>query len=84
MIRRALLSLSLAAFSMSAHGDEAVIRAAFPNTAIQTVDCALAAPLCEVVAGKSDAAAHAPRSPTGRGQFVRGSTGHAPRHIGRL
>lgn len=53
MIRAAFLSLSLAAFGVSAHGDESVIRAAFPNTAIETVDCALAAPLCEVVAGKS-------------------------------
>jgi thiol:disulfide interchange protein DsbC len=53
MIRAALFFFSLAGLSASAYGDESVIRAAFPNTAIQTVDCALAAPLCEVVAGKS-------------------------------
>lgn len=46
----ATLALSLA---VSAHADEAQIRSAFPNTSIDSVDCAMASPLCEVVAGQS-------------------------------
>jgi len=50
-------ALGLAALAMSLSGlasaDESAIRSAFPNTKIDSVDCALTTPLCEVVAGKS-------------------------------
>ena len=52
MIRLGLTALAVA-FVGSAHADEAQIRAAFPNTSIDSVDCALTTPLCEVVAGQS-------------------------------
>ncbi len=41
------------ALSANAFADEAEIRGAFPNTKIDSVDCALTSPLCEVVAGQS-------------------------------
>lgn len=52
MMRLALSAIALSA-AFAAHADEAQIRAAFPNTSIDSVDCALASPLCEVVAGGS-------------------------------
>lgn len=52
MIRSSLAALAIA-LAMPAHADEAKIRAAFPNTNIDSVDCALTTPLCEVVAGQS-------------------------------
>ena len=49
--------IELAVFALSVTGlasaDESAIRSAFPNTKIDSVDCALTTPLCEVVAGKS-------------------------------
>ncbi|MEO0608761.1 MAG: DsbC family protein [Pseudomonadota bacterium] len=49
--------LGLAALVLGSSGlasaDESAIRSAFPNTNIDSVDCALTSPLCEVVAGKS-------------------------------
>jgi thiol:disulfide interchange protein DsbC len=53
MNRTHLLLASLLAVAPFAQADENAIRAAFPNTAIDTVDCTLAAPLCEIVAGQS-------------------------------
>lgn len=47
-----LIALALA-LSVGASADEAEIRGAFPNTKIDSVDCALTSPLCEVVAGQS-------------------------------
>jgi thiol:disulfide interchange protein DsbC len=52
MIRLGLTAFALA-FAGPAFSDEAQIRAAFPNTSIDSVDCALTTPLCEVVAGQS-------------------------------
>lgn len=52
-MRSLILVASLLAGASSALADNAEIRAAFPNTAIETIDCDLAAPLCEVVAGQS-------------------------------
>ena len=52
MIRFGLTALAIALAS-PANADEAQIRAAFPNTSIDSVDCALTNPLCEVVAGQS-------------------------------
>ena len=51
--RLAVSGLIMGCLAPAAFADEATIRAAFPETDIQTVDCDLAAPLCEVVAGKS-------------------------------
>ena len=53
MTRIHLLLASLLAVAPFAQADENAIRAAFPNTAIDSVDCTLAAPLCEIVAGQS-------------------------------
>ncbi|MEL7097063.1 MAG: DsbC family protein [Pseudomonadota bacterium] len=52
---RALLGLAALVLGSSglASADESAIRSAFPNTNIDSVDCALTSPLCEVVAGKS-------------------------------
>ncbi|MEL6860338.1 MAG: DsbC family protein [Pseudomonadota bacterium] len=52
---RTTLGLALLALGCSglASADEGAIRNAFPNTNIDSVDCALTSPLCEVVAGKS-------------------------------
>ncbi|MEL6859489.1 MAG: DsbC family protein [Pseudomonadota bacterium] len=52
---RVTLGLALLAFSCAglASADESAIRSAFPNTNIDSVDCELTSPLCEVVAGKS-------------------------------
>ena len=52
MIRLGLTLLAFA-FAAPAHADEAQIRAAFPNTSIDSVDCTLTTPLCEVIAGQS-------------------------------
>lgn len=53
MIRMFHLALAALAIAGSASADDAIIREAFPNTSIDSVDCELAAPLCEVVAGGS-------------------------------
>lgn len=52
---RAILGLAALVLGSSglASADESAIRSAFPNTNIDSVDCALTSPLCEVVAGKS-------------------------------
>lgn len=52
MIRSGLAIVSMS-LVLSAQADEAQIRAAFPNTSIDSIDCALTSPLCEVVAGPS-------------------------------
>ncbi|MEM9573519.1 MAG: DsbC family protein [Pseudomonadota bacterium] len=52
MIRSRLAALFIVSV-MPAAADEAQIRAAFPNTSIDSIDCGLTTPLCEVVAGRS-------------------------------
>lgn len=51
------MTLGLAVLALGCSGlasaDESAIRGAFPNTNIDSIDCALTTPLCEVVAGKS-------------------------------
>ena len=47
-----LIGLSLA-MGGPAFADDAKIRGAFPNTKIDSIDCAISSPLCEVVAGQS-------------------------------
>ena len=51
--RLAVSGLIMGCLAPAGLTDEATIRTAFPETDIQSVDCDLAAPLCEVVAGKS-------------------------------
>lgn len=53
-MKRTALTLGLMLGLLTgANADENAIRSAFPNTSIDSIDCALASPLCEVVAGDS-------------------------------